>query len=139
MVAKAKPAKPVEAKLKVAAPTAAWPFPTATPRPVTARRASSTPKVAPVSKAKASPARVKTPVVATNKPVHAVKATLTNFELAKAKSALTLDLFANSSKLGTLEVGSGAFYWTGKSRQKSKRIDWSKFSEMMNKLAYPNG
>jgi hypothetical protein len=67
---------------------------------------------------------------------HEVKAQLTNVELVKAGSALTLEVFANREKLGMLEVGRGAMYWYGAGRQKSKRIDWSKFADMMNQLAY---
>ncbi|MFZ6691853.1 hypothetical protein [Undibacterium sp. SXout20W] len=136
MVTKAKSTKTAPAKRKVSDPNVAWPFPTEEPVRKTTRNASPS-MTAPKAKLKDSPKNAKAEVAVTNKPVHSVKATLTNLELAKAKSALTLDLFANKSKLGTLEVGSGSFYWTGRNRQKSKRIDWSTFAELMNKLAYP--
>ena len=67
---------------------------------------------------------------------HEVKAELANLELAKAKSALNLQIFANSEKLGELEIGQGSLYWYGRNRQKSKRINWSKFADMMDRLAY---
>ena len=37
--------------------------------------------------------------------------------------------------LGELEIGRGALYWTGRNRQKSKRISWTRFAEMMDELA----
>ncbi len=67
---------------------------------------------------------------------HTVTATLSNVELAKAKSAMTLELFSDNQKLGTLEVGRGSFYWYGKGRQKSKRISWTVFANMMNEHCY---
>jgi len=67
---------------------------------------------------------------------HVVMASLNNVELAKAKSALSLDLYANGKKIGNLEVGQGSFFWTGARKQKSKPIDWSTFASMMNKAAY---
>ena len=67
---------------------------------------------------------------------HEVKASLANFELAKARSSLNLQLFANGEKIGELEVGRGSLYWWGKNKHKSKRINWSSFAEMMDRLAY---
>jgi len=67
---------------------------------------------------------------------HEVRAELLNVELVKAKSSLRLEIFASKEKLGELEVGRGAIYWFGANRQKSKRIDWTRFAEMMDELAY---
>ena len=67
---------------------------------------------------------------------HEVKADLLNFELAKAKSSLNLKIYAEGEKIGELEVGRGSLYWYGREKQKSKRIDWSKFAQMMDRLAY---
>jgi hypothetical protein len=67
---------------------------------------------------------------------HVVRAELTNVELVKAKSALRLEVFAGASKLGELEVGRGSIYWRGANRHIRKRIDWSRFAEMMDGLAY---
>ena len=67
---------------------------------------------------------------------HEVRAELSNFTLAKAKSALTLEIYARREKVGELQVGRGSLYWWGKHRQKSKRVSWSKFTDMMNELAY---
>ncbi len=67
---------------------------------------------------------------------HEVRAALSNVELVKAKSSLRLEIYASKEKLGELEVGRGAIYWFGANRQKSKRINWSKFAAMMDELAY---
>jgi len=67
---------------------------------------------------------------------HEVKADLSNFQLAKAKSALTLQIYVRHRKVGELQVGRGSLYWWGKHRQTSKRINWSRFTAMMNQLAY---
>lgn len=70
---------------------------------------------------------------------HEVKAALSNFDLAKAGSSLNLQIYANEEKIGELEVGRGSLYWYGRSRHKSKRINWSRFAEMMDRLAYSDG
>jgi hypothetical protein len=67
---------------------------------------------------------------------HEVKANLANFELARARSALTLEIYANRQKIGELQVGRGSLYWQGGKKQRSKRLNWSRFAEMMDALAY---
>lgn len=67
---------------------------------------------------------------------HSVTASLRNFGLPKAKSAINLVVSARSYKLGELEIGRGGLYWWGHKRHKSKRISWTDFSEMMNEKAY---
>jgi hypothetical protein len=67
---------------------------------------------------------------------HEVKAHLSNFDLAKAGSSLNLQIYANREKIGELEVGRGSLYWYGRSRHKSKRINWTEFADMMDRLAY---
>jgi hypothetical protein len=67
---------------------------------------------------------------------HEVKANLANFELAKARSALTLEIYANREKIGELQVGRGSLYWQGGKKQRSKRLDWTAFADKMNELAY---
>ena len=68
--------------------------------------------------------------------VHEVRARLGVEELAKAGSALNLEVFRSGEKLGELEIGRGSLFWTGRLRHKSKRIRWPDFADMMNKLAY---
>ena len=67
---------------------------------------------------------------------HVVKAELANFELVKAGSSLRLEIFSNDEKIGELEVGRGALYWYGRKRKKRERVDWSRFADMMDELAY---
>jgi len=68
--------------------------------------------------------------------VHSVSARLTVEEIAKAGSALNLEVFGSVGKLGELEIGRGSLFWTGRNRQKSKRIRWPDFADMMDRLAY---
>lgn len=65
-----------------------------------------------------------------------VRAELDNFELAKARSALKLQIYSRGEKVGELQVGRGSIYWWGAYRQNEKRINWGRFAEMMNHLAY---
>jgi len=65
-----------------------------------------------------------------------VRANLANFELAKARSSLNLRIYAKGGKIGELEIGQGSLYWYGRNRQRSKRINWSDFAQMMDELAY---
>ena len=67
---------------------------------------------------------------------HEVKGELANFELAKARSSLNLEIFANKEKIGELEIGRGSLFWYGRNRHKSKRLNWSRFVKMMDELAY---
>jgi len=65
-----------------------------------------------------------------------VNAELSNFQLAKVKSALTLRIYARGEKVGELEVGRGSLVWRGKDRQRFKRVSWGRFTDLMNDLAY---
>jgi len=67
---------------------------------------------------------------------HEVWAAIDNIELTRAKSSLHLKVWADGVKIGQLEVGQGSLYWWGKNRHKSKRLNWSRFAEKMNELAY---
>ena len=67
---------------------------------------------------------------------HEVKAALSNFDLARAGHSLNLQIYAAEEKIGELEIGRGSLYWYGRSRHKSKRINWTMFAEMMDRLAY---
>ena len=75
-------------------------------------------------------------VVKTVERKHAVKASLRNVDLTKATSALDLVLIADGEKLGELVVGRGSFFWYGRNRKTRKRIAWTDFATMMDKLAY---
>ena len=67
---------------------------------------------------------------------HTVRASLDVLELTRAGSSLNLQLYTDQRKLGELEIGRGSVYWTGARRQKSGRIQWRRFAEIMDKLAY---
>jgi hypothetical protein len=65
----------------------------------------------------------------------AVNAELSNVNLVKAKSALTLRVFAKKHRVGELVVGRGSLYWKGRGKHNAKRIPWSRFADMMDALA----
>jgi hypothetical protein len=65
-----------------------------------------------------------------------VKAEIANTTLAKARSALTLQIYRKDLKLGELQIGRGSLFWAGARRQSAKRIHWGRFAEMMDRLAY---
>jgi len=67
---------------------------------------------------------------------HSVYANLEVPELSKAGTSLELEIHAERQKIGHLVIGRGSLYWYGRKRQKSKRISWSRFAEMMDELAY---
>lgn len=67
---------------------------------------------------------------------HHVSATLAVQELSKAGTSIKLFVHRDDVKLGELDIGRGAIYWRGGNKQKWERVDWSRFAEMMNELAY---
>jgi hypothetical protein len=67
---------------------------------------------------------------------HHARATLKVHELTKAGSALTLEIFGPQEKIGKLVIGRGSVYWYGAKRHSRKRIDWSRFAQYMDELAY---
>ena len=69
---------------------------------------------------------------------HSVKANLHVLELTRAGSSLDLAIYADQEKIGTMIIGSGSLVWYGGKRRGRKRIPWSRFAEMMDRLAYGN-
>lgn len=65
-----------------------------------------------------------------------VKAEIANFTLAKAKSALTLEIYSRRIKIGELQIGRGSVYWWGAHKQRAKRLSWGRLAERLNELAY---
>src|SRR5262245_33297939 len=94
----------------------------------------STAKTAARRKKQSRPRRARAKARAVRK--HQVKARLLNFELAKARSSLNLEIYLNEEKIGELEIGRGSLFWAGRNRHKSKRLRWSRFVKMMDELAY---
>lgn len=62
---------------------------------------------------------------------HKVTATMVSHELTKAGTGITLDIFSNNARLGTLLVGQGSMQWKPAGQQSSKRIDWTTFAQKM--------
>lgn len=67
---------------------------------------------------------------------HSVKANLHVLELTRAGSSLSLAIYADKEKIGTMVIGQGSLSWKGGKRQITKRIPWSRFAAMMDELAY---
>jgi hypothetical protein len=67
---------------------------------------------------------------------HAVRGVLKVQELTKTGTSLRLKIYAEGEKIGELEIGRGSLFWRGGKRQKVKRLDWSRFAELMDGLAY---
>lgn len=67
---------------------------------------------------------------------HSVKANLHVLELTRAGSSLDLAIYADEEKIGTMIIGRGSLVWQGGKRKGRKRIGWSRFAEMMDRLAY---
>jgi hypothetical protein len=67
---------------------------------------------------------------------HEVKARIHMPVLAKAGSSLKLQLYADGEKIGEMHIGRGSLFWWGRHRHTRKRVDWSKFAQLMDGLAY---
>jgi hypothetical protein len=67
---------------------------------------------------------------------HTVRAQMQVLELTKAGSSMSLEIFANKEKIGTIIIGRGSITWSGKNRKHGKRISWSEFAELMDKYSY---
>jgi hypothetical protein len=63
---------------------------------------------------------------------HTVKASVSNIDLTKAGSSISLEVFADEEKLGTVELGRGSIRWYGKNKQKPTPISWSRFAAWMD-------
>ena len=49
-----------------------------------------------------------------------VKAEISNATLAKAKSALSLQIYLRHMKLGEIQIGRGSLFWSGARRQSER-------------------
>ena len=67
---------------------------------------------------------------------HTVTAHVQILDLTKAGSSMDLAIYVNDKKIGTIIIGRGSLTWRGGKRQRDKRIPWSEFAEMMDKLSY---
>lgn len=73
---------------------------------------------------------------ATRERKHAVRALVSIHELTKAGTSLTLEISAGGEKIGQIEIGRGGLFWWGGRRHRSKRLSWTRFAELMDRLAY---
>ena len=65
-----------------------------------------------------------------------VRAEIANFTLAKAKSALRLQIYSRKEKFGELEIGRGSLRWWSARSPTEHRIPWARFAQMMDELAH---
>ncbi len=64
-----------------------------------------------------------------------VKAEVANFTLAKAKSALKLQIYSRGEKLGELQVGRGSLRWWSAHSPTEHRISWARFAQLLDDYA----
>ena len=62
---------------------------------------------------------------------HSVKANLQVMELTRTGSAITLEVFCDESKIGTIEIGQGSFGWRPAKWKSFKKRNWSDFEAFM--------
>jgi hypothetical protein len=65
-----------------------------------------------------------------------VRAEIENFTLAKAKSALRLQIYRRKEKFGELEIGRGSLRWWSAHSPTEHRVTWARFARMMDDRAY---
>ena len=64
-----------------------------------------------------------------------VKAEVANFTLAKAKSAVRLQIYSRHEKFGELEIGRGSLRWWSARSPTEHRIPWEQFARLMDEVA----
>jgi hypothetical protein len=67
---------------------------------------------------------------------HSVHAKLNVPELTRAGTSLRLEIYSEEEKIGTLVIGRGSLFWRGGRRQKQIQIDWTRFAQIMDTMAY---
>lgn len=63
-----------------------------------------------------------------------VRAEVANFTLAKAKSALRLQIYSRQEMFGTMEIGRGSLRWWSARSPTEHRIPWARFARLMDEL-----
>jgi hypothetical protein len=56
------------------------------------------------------------------------------WDLAKAGSALTIEVRERTELLGTIEIGQGSFRWKTARRKSGKVIRWGKLAERLDQM-----
>lgn len=64
-----------------------------------------------------------------------VRAEVANFTLAKAKSALRLEIYQRHEKFGQIEIGRGSLRWWSARSPTEHRITWARFARIMDEIA----
>lgn len=72
----------------------------------------------------------------TSRRKHSVKGHLQLHQLSKAGTSVEFEIFADGEKIGNITIGRGSLIWQGARKQSSKKIDWSRFAELMNDFCY---
>lgn len=67
---------------------------------------------------------------------HSVHAKLNVPELTRAGTSLRLEIYSEEEKIGTMVIGRGSLFWRGGKRQKRIQIDWTRFAQIMDMMAY---
>src|SRR5690606_34676990 len=67
---------------------------------------------------------------------HRVDLALTARDITRLGTSVQLEVFAEGVKLGDLDIGSGSVAWRGRHRRSWKRIDWTRFAELMEQVPY---
>ena len=65
-----------------------------------------------------------------------VHAEIENFTLAKAKSALKLQIYNREGKLGELQIGRGSLRWWSAHSATEHRVGWARFAQLVDERAY---
>jgi hypothetical protein len=64
-----------------------------------------------------------------------VRAEVANFTLARAKSALRLQIYSRKEKFGEVEIGRGSLRWWSAHSPTEHRITWGRFAKLMDEIA----
>lgn len=67
---------------------------------------------------------------------HSVHARMNVPELTRAGTSLRLEIYSEEEKIGTLTIGRGSLFWRGGKRKQLIQIDWTRFAQIMDTIAY---
>ncbi len=62
---------------------------------------------------------------------HSVRAELQIIELSKSGTSITLEIYAEEEKLGTLIIGRGSMTWYGSRWKNGRKFSWPQFAAKM--------
>lgn len=64
-------------------------------------------------------------------PEHQVRASMQVVELNRVDAAVELEVYSDSEKLGTIQIGRGSFRWKGRGRQDFNSLSWESLFAML--------